>query len=153
FWTLTLFAGRMAIPREIYEAAEVDGASGCRRFVHVVFPLLGNLYLVGTLLFTLWTVGDFTTVSLVSEGAPAYSTDVLATLGVHSACDGPHPSLGVATVMRPLPALTPIAMVLRRAPHPGEVRLWGAPASRARGRRGCGGWASRWRPRSSSSRS
>src|SRR6185436_1545376 len=50
FWTLTFFAGRMAIPQDIYEAAAVDGADGCRRFTHVVFPLLGNLYLVCTLL-------------------------------------------------------------------------------------------------------
>src|SRR5437588_682549 len=81
FWTLTFFAARTAIPQEIYEAAEVDGASGCRRFAHVIFPLLGNLYLACTLLSTLWTIGDFTTVDLVSGGAPAYSTDVLATLG------------------------------------------------------------------------
>src|SRR5712691_879916 len=67
FWTLTFLAGRMAIPQEIYESADVDGASGCRRFAHVIFPLLGNLYLVCTLLSTLWTVGDFTTVYLVSE--------------------------------------------------------------------------------------
>src|SRR6266849_5506078 len=96
FWTLTFVAARTAIPQEIYEAADVDGASGCRRFTHVVFPLLGNLYLVCTLLSTLWTIGDFTTVSLVSEGAPSYSTNVLATLGMHYAFEAAQPSLGVA---------------------------------------------------------
>ena len=45
FWTVILLAGRMAIPQELYEAAEVDGATGWRRFVHVTFPLLANLYL------------------------------------------------------------------------------------------------------------
>jgi multiple sugar transport system permease protein len=35
FWTVILLAGRMAIPQELYDAAEVDGASGLRRFVHV----------------------------------------------------------------------------------------------------------------------
>ena len=123
FWTLTFLAGRMAIPQEIYEAAEVDGASACRRFVHVIFPLLGNLYLVCTLLSTLWTIGDFTTVYFVSEGAPSYSTDVLATLGIHYAFDAAHPSLGVAAVLSALPVLIPVVIILMRALHAREVQL------------------------------
>ena len=123
FWTLTFLAGRMAIPQDIYEAADVDGASSCRRFAHVIFPLLGNLYLVCTLLSTLWTIGDFTTVYLVSEGAPAYSTDVLATLGFHYAFDAAHPSLGVAAVMSALPVLIPLVILLMRALQTREVQL------------------------------
>jgi multiple sugar transport system permease protein len=123
FWTLTFFAGRTAIPQEIYEAADVDGASGCRRFAYVIFPLLGNLYLVCTLLSTLWTVGDFTTVYLVSEGAPSYSTDVLATLGFHYAFDAAQPSLGVAAVMSALPVLIPIVIILMRTLRTREVQL------------------------------
>jgi multiple sugar transport system permease protein len=123
FWTLTFFAARTAIPQEIYEAAEVDGASGIRRFTHVVLPLLGNLYLVCTLLSTLWTIGDFTAVSLVSEGAPAYSTDVLATLGFQYAFEAAQPSLGVAAVLSALPVLIPLAIVLMRAVQTREVQL------------------------------
>jgi len=123
FWTLTFFAGRTAIPQDIYEAAAVDGASGSRRFVHIIFPLLGNLYLVCTLLSTLWTIGDFTTVYLVSEGAPKYSTEVLATLGIHYAFDAAMPSLGVAAVTSALPVLIPIAIALMRALQTKEVQL------------------------------
>src|SRR5262249_24084552 len=64
FWTLVFIAGRLAIPQEIYEAAAIDGAVGVRRFLHVLFPLLANIYVVCTLLATLWTVGDYTTVPL-----------------------------------------------------------------------------------------
>src|SRR5438445_1127043 len=123
FWTLTFFAARMAIPPEIYEAADVDGASGVRRFVHVIVPLPGNLSLVRTLLSTLWTIGAFTTVSLVSEGAPAHSTDVLATLGLHYAFEGAQPSLGVAAVMSALPVLVPITLILMRALGTREMQL------------------------------
>jgi multiple sugar transport system permease protein len=123
FWTLTFLAGRTAIPQEVYEAADVDGASGFRRFAHVVLPLLGNLYLVCTLLCTLWTVGDFTTVALVSEGAPAYSTDVLATLGFHYSFDAAQPSLGVAAVLSALPVLIPVTILLMRALHTREMQL------------------------------
>jgi multiple sugar transport system permease protein len=113
----------MAIPQEVYEAADIDGAGSCRRFVHVIFPLLGNLYLVCTLLSTLWTIGDFTTVYLVSSGAPFFSTDVLATLGIHYAFDVARPSLGVATVMSALPVLIPIAIILMRILQTREVQL------------------------------
>jgi multiple sugar transport system permease protein len=123
FWTLAFLAGRMAIPQEVYEAADIDGASGYRRFVHVIFPLLGNLYLVCTLLSTLWTIGDFTTVSLVSGGAPAYTTDVLATLGFHYAFDAAQPALGVAAVMSALPVLIPLVILLMRALQTREVQL------------------------------
>ena len=67
-------AGRTAIPQDVYEAAEVDGAIGVKRFVHVTFPLLANLYLVCTLLSTIWTLGDFNTVYFISGGGPALST-------------------------------------------------------------------------------
>ena len=123
FWTLTFVAGRAAIPQEIYEAADVDGAGGFRRFAHVVLPLLGNLYLVCTLLCTLWTIGDFTTVALVSEGAPAYSSDVLATLGFHYSFEAAQPSLGVAAVLSALPVLIPITILLMRALETREVQL------------------------------
>jgi multiple sugar transport system permease protein len=123
FWTVIFLAARMRIPGEIYDSAEVDGATGIRRFVHVTFPLLANLYLLCTLLSTLWTVGDFTTVYLVSGGGPAGSTDVLATLGFHYAFDTSKPALGVAAAMSALPVLIPIAIVLMRRLQTSEVEL------------------------------
>ena len=39
FWTLIFLAGRMAIPFELYEAADVDGASRVQKFAHVTMPL------------------------------------------------------------------------------------------------------------------
>jgi multiple sugar transport system permease protein len=123
FWTLIFLAGRMTIPRDIYDAAEVDGAIGYRRFVHVTFPLMANLYLVCTLLSTLWTLGDFTTVFLVSGGGPADSTEVLATLGFQYAFDNAKPALGVAAVMSALPVLIPIAILLMRRLQTSEVQL------------------------------
>jgi multiple sugar transport system permease protein len=123
FWTVIFLAGRMMIPRDIYDAAEVDGATGVRRFVHVTFPILANLYLICTMLSTLWTVGDFTTVYLVSGGAPALSSQVLATLGFHYAFDAAKPALGVAAVMSAVPVLIPIAIVLMRKLQTSEVQL------------------------------
>jgi multiple sugar transport system permease protein len=123
FWTIIFLAARLKIPRDIYDSAEVDGATGVRRFVHVTFPLLANLYLLCTLLSTLWTVGDFTTVYLVSGGGPAGSTYVLATLGFHYAFDTSRPALGVAAALSALPVLIPVAIVLMRRLQTSEVEL------------------------------
>jgi multiple sugar transport system permease protein len=123
FWTLILLAGRMAIPQELYDAADIDGATGVRRFVHLVVPLLANLYLVCTLLSAIWMIGDFTTPDLVSGGAPVGSTEVLATLGVEYLFDHGKPELGVAVVMTALPVLVPLGILLIRRLHAREVQL------------------------------
>ena len=123
FWTLILLAARMTIPRELYDQAEIDGATGLRRFGHVTWPLLANLYLICTLLATLWTVGDFTTVFIVSGGGPAGSQEVLATLGYHFAFDYGKPALGVAAVLSALPVLVPIVVLLMRRLRTSGVQL------------------------------
>lgn len=114
FWTVIMLAGRMAIPQDLYEAADVDGATKAERFWHVTFPLMANLYLVCTLLGMLFTLGDFSTVYFVSGGAPANSTQVLATLGVRDAYTMSEPRLGVAAVMSAIPVLVPLVMLLMR---------------------------------------
>jgi multiple sugar transport system permease protein len=123
FWTLILLAGRTAIPQDLYDAADIDGATGVRRFVHLVVPLLGNLYLVCTLLSTIWMIGDFNTPDLVSSGAPLDSTQVLATLGVEYLLEQGSPELGVAVVMTALPVLIPLGILLIRRLHTREVQL------------------------------
>jgi multiple sugar transport system permease protein len=123
FWTVILLAGRMAIAQELYEAADVDGATGVRRFVHVTFPLLANLYLVCTLLSTIFTLGDFNSVFFVSGGGPALSTHVLATLGIRDAFEIARPELGVAAVMSALPIMIPLVILLMRKLRTTEVAL------------------------------
>jgi multiple sugar transport system permease protein len=123
FWTVILLAGRMAIPQELYEAADIDGATGLKRFAYVTFPLLANLYLICTLLSTLFTLGDFNSVYFVSGGGPALSTHVLATLGIRDAFEIARPELGVAVVMSALPLMIPLVILLMRKLHTTEVQL------------------------------
>lgn len=122
FWTVIFIAGRVMIAREIYDAAEVDGAIGLRRFVHITFPLLANLYLVCTLVSSLWALGEFTIAYLVSSGAPGLNTDVLATLGYRYAFERAEPELGVAAALSALPVLIPIALLLMRRVQANEVQ-------------------------------
>ena len=123
FWTLIFVAGRMAIPQDIYEAAAIDGATGVKRLIYVTFPLLASVYLICTLLDTVWTLGEFPTVYFVSGGAPARTTDVLATYGVHEAFDFARPHLGVAAMMSALPILIPVVLLLMRRVRAAGVQL------------------------------
>jgi multiple sugar transport system permease protein len=123
FWTIILLAGRMAIPQELYEAAAVDGATGLRKFAHVTYPLMANLYLVCILLDTVFALGDFNATFFVSGGGPAMQTEVLATLGIRYAFTVALPRLGVATVMSALPVLIPLVLILMRKLRPSEGQL------------------------------
>ncbi len=123
FWTVILLAGRMSIPQEIYDAAQVDGATGLKRFTYVTFPLLANLYLVLTLLATIFLLGDFNSVYFVTGGGPANSTHLLATLGIRNAYDMGNPQLGVAAVMSALPLIIPLVIILMRRLKAAEVQL------------------------------
>jgi len=123
FWTIIFLAGRMAIPRELYESAEVDGAGRIGRFIHITFPLLASLYFVCTLLSTIWALGDFNSVRFISGGGPALSTHVLATLGIRDAFELGNPALGMAAVLSALPLLIPLVVLLMRQLRKGEVQL------------------------------
>jgi multiple sugar transport system permease protein len=123
FWILIFYAGRMAIPQELYEAAAVDGATGYRRFIHVTVPLLTNLYLICTALCAIWAIGDFSAAELVSSGAPALETQVLSSLSIHYAFDVSKPALGIAAALSALPALIPLVVILIRRIETREVQL------------------------------
>jgi multiple sugar transport system permease protein len=79
FFGITLLAGMQAIPQELYEAAEVDGASIWQRFLHVTLPSLRTVILVVTILSTIWTFNDFGIVWLLTGGGPGHATDIFAT--------------------------------------------------------------------------
>ena len=123
FWTVIFLAGRMAIPPELYEAAKVDGASRLGLFRHITVPLLASLYLVCTLLSSIWALGDFNAVRFISGGGPALSTHVLATLGIRNAFELGNPALGMATVLSALPVLVPLVVLLMRQLKKGQVQL------------------------------
>jgi len=123
FWTVIFLAGRMAIPQELYEAAAIDGATSMRLFRHITVPLMAQLYLVSTLLSTIFSLGDFNSVFFVSGGGPAMSTEVLATLGIRYAFTIVDPQLGVAAVLTSLPLLVPLVVLLMHMLRKQEVQL------------------------------
>lgn len=68
FVALTVLAGLLTIPRELIEAAIVDGAGAWRRFWSVVVPQLKPVFAVVTVLSTIWDVKVFTQIYLMPGG-------------------------------------------------------------------------------------
>jgi multiple sugar transport system permease protein len=61
FAFLTLMAGLQSIPRDVYEAASVDGAGSVRQWRNITLPSLRPVNLVLVLVLFLWTFSDFNT--------------------------------------------------------------------------------------------
>jgi multiple sugar transport system permease protein len=79
FFGVTLLAGMQSIPAELYEAAEIDGASAWQRFWTITLPSLRTILLVVAILSIIWTFNDFAIVWLLTGGGPGNATDVFAT--------------------------------------------------------------------------
>ena len=68
-----------SIPRELYEAASVDGASAWQRFRHITLPHLRPALGPAVALGSIWTFNMFNVIYLVSAGGPGGSTNILVT--------------------------------------------------------------------------
>jgi multiple sugar transport system permease protein len=113
FWTLILVTGRLAIAHDLYEAAEVDGASGWQKFRFITWPSMQTLYLTCTLLSMIWTLGDFNSVYLLTGGGPADLTHVLSTLGIrYLRLD--QLDLAMASIVCALPAVLPLVYFMMK---------------------------------------
>lgn len=79
YMCLMLLAGLQTIPQDVYEAADVDGASGFRRLWSITLPLLKPVAGIVTLVALVLTWNNFQMIWVITEGGPAYATSVLAT--------------------------------------------------------------------------
>jgi len=121
FWTLILITGRLAISKDLYEAASVDGATGWQKFKFITWPSLRTLYLTSVILSMIFTLGDFNSVYLLTGGGPADLTHVMATLGIrYLRLD--QLDMAMATIVVALPFVLPMAyfMVRRLSGDPDE---------------------------------
>jgi multiple sugar transport system permease protein len=80
FFAITILAGLVSIPKELYEAAEADGAGANSRFWNITLPLLKPVLAVVVLFSTIFTFSDFNIVFVLTHGGPINSTHLFATL-------------------------------------------------------------------------
>ena len=76
---LILLAGLQSIPKDLYEAAEIDGASKWGSFIHITLPGLRKMIVVALALDIVWEVRRFGLIQAMTQGGPGVLTEVLST--------------------------------------------------------------------------
>jgi ABC-type sugar transport systems, permease components len=79
FTFIILYAGRLGLPSEVYEAAKIDGATAWQSFRKVTLPLMMPAIMVALVFRYIFAFRLFTEVWLLTQGGPARSTEVIAT--------------------------------------------------------------------------
>lgn len=77
FMMVVTIAALTAVPKEVLEAAEVDGAGRLQRFFFVTLPIIARSLMPAVLLGAIWTFNMFNVVFLVSGGEPDGQTEIL----------------------------------------------------------------------------
>ena len=108
FFAITVLAGLVSIPREYYEAAEVDGANRRGRFWYVTLPLLKPVLAVVILFSTIFTFSDFNIVYVLTRGGPVNTTHLFATLAYQIGLNGGNLGQGAAISLFLFPMLAAV---------------------------------------------
>ncbi len=114
FFAVSFLAGLMTIPRELYEAAETDGALQLRKFWHITLPLLQPVIAVVVLFSTIWTFADFQIVYILTHGGPINATQIFATMAYDVALVAGRIGEGSAISLFLFPALLVVIILMLR---------------------------------------
>jgi multiple sugar transport system permease protein len=114
FFAITILAGLVAIPKELYEAAEADGAGAAARFWHVTLPLLKPVMAIVILFSTIFTFSDFNIVYVLTHGGPINSTHLFATLARQIGLESGQLGQGAAISLYLFPVLALVVWVQLR---------------------------------------
>jgi multiple sugar transport system permease protein len=94
FWALFLLAALLAVPRDLYDAAAIDGASAWSRFRFVTVPGIAPTLLVAVMLTTLVSMQVFDSVFVLTNGGPAGATDTAVLYIYRSVFESGDPGYG-----------------------------------------------------------
>ena len=119
--TVILMAGLSAIPAEVSDAAEVDGAGFWRRLFGITLPLLSPVMTVALLFGIVFTFTDMAGVFVLTGGGPGNATQVLASWAFYKGINGGNLAVGAADALIMFPVLLGLAAILLRIASRAEV--------------------------------
>jgi multiple sugar transport system permease protein len=121
FSTVIMLAGRTAIPKEIPEAAAIDGAGFWRTLFQINLPMMTPIISVALLFGTIFTFTDMTVVYILTAGGPFDSTQTLPSYAFATGIQGSDLAAGAAISLFLVPVLVTIAYLMLRLAHRAEV--------------------------------
>jgi multiple sugar transport system permease protein len=119
--TVIVMAGLSSIPQDIRDATEVDGARFWRRTFHIDLPLLAPVILVALLFGIVFTFADMAVIFILTGGAPANGTQVLASWAFYKGINGGNLAVGAADAVFMFPVLLALAAIVLRFARRTEV--------------------------------
>lgn len=114
FYTMHFLAGLQAIPKELYEAAEIDGAGQIRKFWHITIPSMSTVFAITLMLSTVFTSTSITVVNILTNGAPANLTQIIPNESFNVTIQAGRMGLGSAINMVLVPLLVVFIIILTR---------------------------------------
>lgn len=119
--TVIVLGGLSSIPKDLLEAAEIDGAGFWRRTFQVVIPLVLPIMTIAVLFGVVFTFSDMTVVYVLTRGGPVQSTQVLATWTFFKGIEGGDLAQGAAISLFLVPVLAGVAILMLRLARRTEV--------------------------------
>jgi multiple sugar transport system permease protein len=121
FATVIMLAGLTAIPKEIPEAASIDGAGFWRTLFQINIPMMTPIIGVAVLFSTIFTFTDMTVVYILTNGGPYDSTQTLPNLAFTQGIQGSDLAAGAAISVFLVPVLVIVAYLMLRVASRTEV--------------------------------
>lgn len=119
--TVILLAGLSSIPRDIHDAANVDGAGFWRHTFEITFPLITPIALVVLLFGLVFSFTDMIIIYNLTRGGPYDTTQVLASLAFYTGIAGGDLAEGAAIALFLFPLLLAVALAFLRLARRTEV--------------------------------
>lgn len=116
-----VMAGMLAIPTEIRDASDIDGARFWRRTFEIEIPLMAPIIGVAVLFGVILTITDMTVVYVLTRGGPTNATQVLASWAFFKGIEGGDIAQGAGTALFLLPVLIAVAAFILRFARRREV--------------------------------
>jgi multiple sugar transport system permease protein len=121
FATVIILAGLTAIPKDIPEAAAVDGAGFFRTLFQITIPMMLPIMNVAVLFGAIFTFTDMTVIYILTRGGPYDSTQVIPSLAFFTGILGSDLAEGAAISIFMVPLLVIVSYFMLRTAHRAEV--------------------------------
>jgi multiple sugar transport system permease protein len=121
FSAVILLAGLTSIPKEVHEAADIDGAGPLAKTFQITIPMMLPILTVAVLFGVVFTFTDMSVVYLLTRGGPYNSTHVLASLAFQDGVLGGDVGRGASVAIFLVPLLVVMAVVMLRISRRAEV--------------------------------
>ena len=114
FYAMSFLAGLQSIAKELYEAAEIDGASIVQQFAYITLPRLKTIFITTVMLSTIWTATNLQFVLILTKGGPANRTEIFPHLAYETALGARRLGMGAAVTLVFFPVLVVFIIFLTR---------------------------------------